>query len=215
MKTTKQDSFELKIAMNDLQSQNEIHPFDTGSISELTLPPKSSAEDVIESEFVKTFTELVEYYAGKRPDVDRCKTDPSGETIAGIIGFADQGIRGSVLLLCSKSVLSDFAGQHQSINTDRPGELSMDFLGELTNQVAGRLKNQLIKYGITLEIALPMVMSGREIEAGCIGVCQLMHRAKWPEGELHALLCSEVEPGIKLQSKGENGVATEGTMELF
>jgi CheY-specific phosphatase CheX len=174
-----------------------------------------STENTIESEFIKTVTELVEYYAGKRPAVDRCKTDPTGETVAGIIGFADQATRGSILLICSEFVLSNFANQHQSANTEQPGKLSMDLLGELSNQVAGRLKNRLIKYGITLKIALPMVLPGRQIEAGCIGMCKRMYRVTWPQEELHAMLCFDVESGIKLQSKGENKVATEGTIELF
>jgi hypothetical protein len=91
----------------------------------------------------------------------------------------------------------------------------MDLLGELSNQVAGRLKNRLIKYGITLKIALPMVLPGRPIEAFCIGICRRRYRVTWPQGELHAMLCSEVESNIKLQSEGENKVATEGTIELF
>ncbi len=209
-------SVRLKTSMNDFKKkQGETKPFDTYSTSDVILPPMISTENTIESEFIKTVTELVEYYAGKRPAVDRCKTDPTGETVAGIIGFADQATRGSILLICSEFVLSNFANQHQSANTEQPGKLSMDLLGELSNQVAGRLKNRLIKYGITLKIALPMVLPGRQIEAGCIGMCKRMYRVTWPQEELHAMLCFDVESGIKLQSKGENKVATEGTIELF
>ena len=209
-------SVRLKTSMNDFKKkQGETKPFDTYSTSDVILPPMISTENTIESEFIKTVTELVEYYAGKRPAVDRCKTDPTGETVAGIIGFADQATRGSILLICSEFVLSNFANQHQSANTEQPGKLSMDLLGELSNQVAGRLKNRLIKYGITLKIALPMVLPGRPIEAFCIGICRRRYRVTWPQGELHAMLCSEVESNIKLQSEGENKVATEGTIELF
>ena len=208
-------SVRLKTAMNDLQKQGETKPFDNSPINDVIVPPMISTENIIESEFVKTVTDLVEYYAGKHPTVDRCKTDPTGETVAGFIGFADHATRGSILLLCSEFVLSNFANQHQSENTEQTGTLSMDLLGELSNQVAGRLKNRLIKYGITLKIALPMVMPGRPIEAFCIGICRRRYRVTWPQGELHAMLCSEVESNIKLQSEGENKVATEGTIELF
>lgn len=175
---------------------------------------QTRAEKTIESEFVAAFSDLVEHYALERPEITQCKKKATGDTVAGIIGFAHQAVRGSILLLGDEAVLLNVAKQ-QGGKAACSLKMKMDLLGELSNQVIGRLKNRLIKYGVSLEIALPMVVSGREIVAACFGTCKLLHRAKWSDGELHALLCCEVDPEINLREDGIDQFATEGTIELF
>lgn len=72
----------------------------------------------------------------------------------GVMGFAGSKLRGSVLL----------AGTEEPFSRSRPaqGELR-DWVGELTNQLVGRLKLQLLERGTRIALSTPVVIQGEHV----------------------------------------------------
>lgn len=68
------------------------------------------------------------------------------------IGFSSEALGGSLLLAVTNDLL-------QSSAPAADANLA-DWSGELANQLLGRLKNQLLRYGVVVNLALPVVLSG-------------------------------------------------------
>ena len=77
-----------------------------------------------------------------------------GIVLCGVLGFTGSEIRGSLLL----------AGTQGPFLRSRPaqGELR-DWVGELTNQLLGRLKVQLLERGAHIALSTPVVLQGEHI----------------------------------------------------
>lgn len=73
----------------------------------------------------------------------------------GVIGFTGDDLRGSVLLAATEGAIA-----HTS--PVGPGALR-DWMAELVNQLAGRIKNQLIGCGTTIYISTPVVLRGQHL----------------------------------------------------
>lgn len=70
------------------------------------------------------------------------------------IGFSSAALGGSLLLAITNDLL---------LKTSPTQDVNLaDWCGELANQLLGRLKNQLLKYGVVVNLALPVVLSGGE-----------------------------------------------------
>jgi hypothetical protein len=71
--------------------------------------------------------------------------------LCGVIGFVGSGVRGSCMLV----------GHDELIMGSCPdGGRSRDWIGELTNQLAGRVKAKLLKYGVEVALSTPIGVSG-------------------------------------------------------
>jgi Chemotaxis phosphatase CheX len=98
---------------------------------------------------------LFETY-GVKLDLDGCPiatTLPLVQLIS-TIGFSSSAISGSLLLAIPNVVIE---------RTLPTGDANLaDWVGELANQLLGRLKNQLLHYEVAINLALPVVVSGDE-----------------------------------------------------
>ena len=71
--------------------------------------------------------------------------------LCGVIGFVGTGIRGSCMLV----------GHDAPILASCPeGGGSRDWIGELTNQLAGRIKAKFLGYGVEVQLSTPVGLSG-------------------------------------------------------
>jgi hypothetical protein len=80
---------------------------------------------------------------------------------AATIGFAADGMRGMIGLGMSPDTLQRMSSQDQAPGTTCNSE---DWLAESANQLLGRLKNKLLRYGVVLSIALPTVLQGVRLQ---------------------------------------------------
>jgi hypothetical protein len=71
--------------------------------------------------------------------------------LAGAIGFAGSDMRGTLLLAMTSGVLEDLS---PSVASTR------DWIAELANQLLGRIKNQLLRFGTEIYTATPSVLRG-------------------------------------------------------
>jgi hypothetical protein len=76
----------------------------------------------------------------------------------GVVSFNGKGSRGTLMLDIPMAVLTQLkTGPGVSIQT-------MDWLRELTNQLAGRIKNRLLRFQYDLQAGLPTVFDRRMLE---------------------------------------------------
>jgi hypothetical protein len=71
--------------------------------------------------------------------------------LSGVIGFVGPEVRGTCLLV----------GSRKPIEQSSPGKgRTRDWVGELTNQLVGRLKSKFVRRGLDVALTTPVVLSG-------------------------------------------------------
>ena len=78
-------------------------------------------------------------------------TESDEITLSGVMGFVGPKVRGTCLFAASREVLTAAAP---------PSAKLRDWVGELANQLVGRIKSKLIARGATISLSTPVVLSG-------------------------------------------------------
>lgn len=118
-------------------------------------------------------------------------TDATDLECVAVIGFSSDVLRGALGLAISRALLDTSFEGIGNIN---------DWVGELTNQMLGRLKNLLLRYDVTLYLATPMVLRGLKLELATTGRQQIIAvRYAASEGNLCVWLDVNTEPGLELR----------------
>jgi chemotaxis protein CheX len=132
-----------------------------------------------------------------------------------VIGFYGDGMRGALGLGIDRRIIVRMLEQYA--DSAAIPVSAEDFVGETANQLLGRVKNQLLMYGLDFGIALPMVLRGIEV-----------HLAKsatevWPyhfaahDGSITVWFDARMEPGLVLErvESADDMVAREGEVTMF
>jgi hypothetical protein len=77
-------------------------------------------------------------------------------TLLSMIGFSSHSLSGSLLMALPREVVRR--------TLPAPDASLADWSGELANQLLGRLKNQLLKYQVVINLSLPVVVSGEALQ---------------------------------------------------
>jgi CheY-specific phosphatase CheX len=132
--------------------------------------------------------------------------------VAGIIGFSGGELRGSVLIAAPEATLlacSCLGGVDVC---------TLDWVGEIANQLLGRIKSGLARYGVSIQLATPVAVRGvdLQIQAGDTQE-QWALSFETPHGLAVVHLAADVAPGVALVDAGPDAVecATEGELMFF
>ncbi len=80
--------------------------------------------------------------------------------LVALIGFSGDHIHGTLAFAATSSLISA-----SNVLSANPSEAECrDWIGELSNQLLGRVKNRLVAHGPVLSMGTPMVVSGREMQ---------------------------------------------------
>ncbi|HEX6274670.1 MAG TPA: chemotaxis protein CheX [Polyangiaceae bacterium] len=83
------------------------------------------------------------------------------DNIGASIGFTSPKLRGALVLISTRELVA------RSLPVELEGGTSeeqiSDWMGELANQLLGRLKNKLLALGVALEMSTPTVIWGLEL----------------------------------------------------
>lgn len=139
-----------------------------------------------------------------RPEQHALQSDD--RMLCGVIGFVGTGLRGSCMLVGHDALIMESCPD---------GGHCRDWIGELTNQLAGRVKAKLLKYGVEVALSTPVGISG-------VAVHPLPRNELKPSGfsaakrSLLVWVEMDSEPGFVLveSAKPEPGRA-EGEIVLF
>ncbi|MEM6532527.1 MAG: chemotaxis protein CheX [Myxococcota bacterium] len=82
---------------------------------------------------------------------------PEGVECAAALGFVGPNLRGTLFLATTGGSMGVSSAMHD------------DWLGELANQLVGRVKNRLHKHGVDYTVSPPLVLRGTGIEAVTFG----------------------------------------------
>ena len=125
--------------------------------------------------------------------------------LSGVIGFVGPTLRGTCLLVGNRSPIE--------LSSPRK-EHSRDWVGELTNQLVGRLKRKFLGFGLEVALTTPVVLSG-------------LHLRPMPRGKLTPRLFStesgtimiwvevEAAPGFELGPAVSDSTSAEGDVLMF
>jgi len=125
--------------------------------------------------------------------------------LSGVIGFVGPTLRGTCLLVGNRSPIELSSPQK---------EHTRDWVGELTNQLVGRLKRKFLGFGLEVALTTPVVLSG-------------LHLRPMPRGKLSPRVFStdsgsimiwvevEAEPGFELGPAVADSTSAEGDVLMF
>ncbi|MFZ5893045.1 MAG: chemotaxis protein CheX [Myxococcota bacterium] len=144
------------------------------------------------------------------PPPDRAKCD-----LACSVGFASPSLRGSLTMTADRAFVVQ--SRPAELRDAAPNEIEIsDWMGELGNQLLGRLKNRLIGYGVVIDLGTPAVLYGVEIQRH-LGrrpvACERFLRAGG--GKLVIHLDADVAEGFQIVEANGAEAMPEGEVALF
>ncbi len=117
----------------------------------------------IQQELVESSIELFDAYGMQTEYRPGGLADIQGPGVMAIIGYAEQTVRGAILLLTSNAVVTALAPPELRTSGPLGEEAVRDVLGEFTNMLVGRTKNRLARRGVVPLLATPTTVFGDDL----------------------------------------------------
>ena len=132
----------------------------------------------------------------------------SEETLlSGVIGFVGPEVRGTCLLVASRAPIELSSPKNKQANT-------RDWIGELTNQLVGRLKRKFLGHNLEIMLTTPVVLSGVHLRP--LPRSELAPRVFTTEsGSVMVWVEVEAEPGFAIGPPVSDMAGTEGDILVF
>ncbi|MET0793914.1 MAG: hypothetical protein ABW061_20510 [Polyangiaceae bacterium] len=131
--------------------------------------------------------------------------DSEDVLLSGVIGFVGPELRGTCLLVSNRSPIELSSPQK---------EYTRDWVGELTNQLVGRLKRKFLGFGLEIALTTPVVLCGLHLRP--IPRRELAPRVfKTDSGSIMVWVEVEAEPGFAFGPAISDQSSTEGDVLLF
>lgn len=147
--------------------------------------------------------------------------DTSGAMVAGVVGFTGVTMRGTLLLATTFELIAtarpaEIRGHALSKNRAADWILVRDWAGELANQVLGRIKNRLRRFGVTFDVSPPAALSGPALTFAAPKGPAPQHRV-FVAGQHKVWYCLDAffDPSQKLAALGGETEAQEGRVIVF
>lgn len=155
--------------------------------------------------------ELMQNYGIEaRPRSSETASEPPVEVLVAGVDFKGRELRGTVALWAARSVLRETTRQAPGLGENAPLQ---DWTCELTNQLAGRMKNKLRNYGVSLNVNVPRLLHGNDVTDLQQG---LQHRFSCDFGSLSAYLDVLIAPGFVLtEAAPSEPLKNEGEFTVF
>ena len=125
--------------------------------------------------------------------------------LSAVIGFTGDNARGTLLIGLNQGLIDQ---------TNPTGGAARDWVSELANMLLGRMKNQLLRYGVEVYVTTPLVLRGEHIAPVSSGSDLAPHRFDAEHGTLLVWLDAKVDDGLRVSASHE-APPTEGDAFLF
>ena len=118
-----------------------------------------SVQELLSESLLTSAIELFAHYeapleVGSPPEME----------FAAVLGFSSDAIQGALGLLAHRDLV---AATYRSATGQEGSRRQLDdWLGELANQLLGRIKGTLLRYDVAIQLATPMVLRGVRLEVG-------------------------------------------------
>jgi len=125
--------------------------------------------------------------------------------LSGVIGFVGPELRGTCLLVANRSPIE--------LSSPRKDH-ARDWVGELTNQLVGRLKRKFLGFGLEVVLTTPVVLSGLHLRP--IPRRELTPRVfRTDSGSIMVWVEVEAEPGFEFGPAVADQTGEEGDVLMF
>ncbi len=164
--------------------------------------PRTTCSQLLDASCFALF-EAYDIDLEKRPN----ETPNAQHMLLGFIGFTHDHMRGTVAIIAPQLLL-DHSAQ---------GACPKDWIGELANQLLGRLKNKLLGYDVALQMSTPIAMRGcaLSISNDPNSIIALDYASN--HGPLHVYMDIEITDGFELEHTNtiEEDLMDEGEFLFF
>ncbi len=126
--------------------------------------------------------------------------EPGGDWLypMAVIGFGGDSVRGSI----SFEVPWDVLSACHPLKSTAPDDL-IDWVGELSNLVLGKLKTRLRGHSVAIQPGLPMKFTTRATEPGMTSASQLQYRIRVPAGSVLVRFSAEIDGTFEMAASSE------------
>lgn len=139
----------------------------------------------------------------------------SGESVVAVIGYGGDDLKGALMLQASRKV-SDLLQPPDFREPDASDAVLRDVMGELANQLLGRMKNKLLQRGIVLSVATPMTALGSELRVDATGPStSAWHAITLDVGPVLVRFDATMGPDFRLAAPAPPPEINEGDMLFF
>jgi hypothetical protein len=135
-------------------------------------------------------------------------TAPPDFAFGAVLGFTGESVRGSLVLAMTADTI------RRSVPEPTGGGPLREWIAELCNQLLGRIKNQLLAYGVEIYVTIPVVIRGRLL-ASESGPELLPHRFVADDNDVFVWFDYETVAGLQLERIEERGAHPEGSSFFF
>jgi CheY-specific phosphatase CheX len=151
---------------------------------------RSDATQRIQAMAAGAASELLDAYGVKRGETVGVWEETDEVLYSGVMGFVGERVRGTCLLAAPRDTILATAPEDA-----RP----RDWVGELANQLVGRLKSKLMQHGVTIAVTTPIVLSG--VKVSPLPRSEVLPSVfETPNGRVLVWLEVEVDPEFTLGS---------------
>lgn len=143
--------------------------------------------------------------------VEQSDVADTGSEIVAVIGYASNDMRGGLAIgISAKLAKATMPTANVPI---------YDWVGELANQILGRVRNRLLAYQVDIQIATPVVLHGLGVHVAPPGQ-KTAAVATYSAGDEQIVVLTETrfEEGYEFpepQAEEASGIMDEGEMMLF
>lgn len=165
-------------------------------------------QQIVDALVVRSTEELFAAYQVKVAEqVEPAEVPGDDILFAGVIGFTGKNMRGTLVLAPTRTMLER---SHQGENCE-----FRDWAGELANQLLGRIKNQLRRYGIDIEVTTPVIVKGQYLASVPRIDRKALHSFAASPGNVSVWFDAELAPGVVLVLREVPSGPREGEAVLF
>lgn len=130
-------------------------------------------------------------------------------SVVAVIGFSGADFGGALGFAAEQEFVRAAYGEHDSI-------LSDSWVGEIANQLLGRLKSALLCHGVEIRLAIPMVLHGLDIKLRQSEPDLAQYRCNSEHGGACVWVDANWDVHRKVQSvSAEEQPLAEGALTLF
>jgi hypothetical protein len=165
------------------------------------MPTQDDAQKLIDELSCNHFVELFKMYGVQLVPANLGAVDGQALLYCGIIGFSGEGIRGSLAVAGSGSLLD--------ASNPTPGSPQRDWIAEVANQLMGHVKSRLLGFSVEVYMSTPIVLRGERLSLESRGVSEPRIFTD-PSRSGHVALWVDVETTPEFQMSTEENTALSG-----
>jgi len=151
---------------------------------------EANTEKIIIEKYLCALAELFECYIGSTPVLENAGDQRSDSEMTGVVSLFDELIFGSVTLSTRPKTAGRLA--------ETSPLASADWLGEMCNQLAGRMKNKLLAYNLSPTLSTPAVICGKHLRINSIAKNNYIFRVESVLGVIESQLLPDTYSGGKI-----------------